>query len=142
MPKGVYVRSEAVRAEIGRRQAVRVGVKAAHYIPLPKRMASKTRRGGDDECWQWTGSGDGKGYGKINIDGRMVHAHRVAWQLANGPIPDGLHVLHTCDNRGCVNVRHLWLGTHQDNMRDRDHKRAMRQAASEAFHTIPRDGEF
>lgn len=74
--------------------------------------------GGPEACWPWTGSRTRTGYGKCSVDGRHVAAHRLAWQLTNGPIPDGLHVLHRCDNPPCCNPGHLFLGTHTDNVRD------------------------
>ena len=65
---------------------------------------------------------DSSGYGRIYIKDnrgrRMDLAHRVAWERANGPIPGGLFVRHSCDNRGCVNTEHMFLGTHKDNMYD------------------------
>lgn len=70
-------------------------------------------------CVEWKKACDSDGYGMRSWHGKSVRAHRVAWMVMNGPIPDGLHVLHSCDNRRCVNVDHLRLGTHQENMRDR-----------------------
>lgn len=70
------------------------------------------------DCWIWTGGGDRHGYGRFWYDGKMQLSHRVNWLLHNGPIPDGLCVLHTCDNPPCVNPAHLWLGTQADNMHD------------------------
>lgn len=80
-----------------------------------------TLRAGADECWEWQGFKH-KGYGRIRIGANAVGAHRVRYQLENGPIPDGLTVLHRCDNPGCNNPAHLFLGTNLDNNRDRDAK--------------------
>lgn len=71
-----------------------------------------------DGCWTWTGSKDGDGYGFVGRD----RAHRFSYELANGPIPKGLCVLHTCDNPPCVRPDHLFLGTHADNVADRHAK--------------------
>ena len=77
-----------------------------------------------DGCWLWTGSKTGPGpyttggYGTVYWRGEYLLAHRVMWELANGPIPEGMHVLHRCDVRNCVRPDHLFLGTHQDNMAD------------------------
>ena len=75
----------------------------------------------DDGCWLWTGWTNPSGYGVFDVarNDRGHRAHRFAWKLSHGPIAAGLHVLHKCDVRNCVNPDHLYLGTHQDNMRDR-----------------------
>lgn len=69
-------------------------------------------------CWIWTGYADDQGRGQIRINGATKRAHRISWELTNGPIPDGLHCLHHCDVPSCVNPDHLYIGTHQDNMDD------------------------
>lgn len=72
----------------------------------------------DDKCWLWNGACNWKGYGVTWWQKKFNRAHRVSWLITNGNIPNGLFVLHTCDVRNCVNPKHLFLGTHQDNMKD------------------------
>lgn len=71
-----------------------------------------------ESCWLWRGAVDTAGYGDCWFRGRTTGAHRVSWQIFRGEIPDGLFVLHKCDNPICVNPDHLFLGTHSDNMQD------------------------
>jgi hypothetical protein len=74
-----------------------------------------------ERCWEWLGSQDRFGYGVIGASQhqRARKAHRVSWELHNGPIPEGLYVLHRCDNPPCVRPEHLYLGTDKENARDR-----------------------
>jgi hypothetical protein len=83
-----------------------------------RRFWTYVDKAGPDECWLWNISVGGPGYGQIWRVDRMVAAHRTAYELTNGPIPDGMHVLHSCDVRACCNPAHLHIGTHQDNMRE------------------------
>jgi HNH endonuclease len=76
-----------------------------------------------DGRWEWTGGYGLDGYGKTTVHYRTTRAHRAAWALERGPIPDGALVLHRCDNPRCVRASHLFLGTQLDNMRDRAKKR-------------------
>lgn len=73
-------------------------------------------------CREWQGGCDRFGYGRIMIDGKRKLAHRVVWELENGPIPDGMCILHRCDNPKCNLVSHLFLGTKSDNAKDRNDK--------------------
>lgn len=83
------------------------------------RFWSKADVRGPNECWPWLRSVDRCGYGKFQVGARSNDvAHRVAWRLVNGPVPEGLYVLHHCDNPPCVNPRHLYTGTQFDNMHD------------------------
>lgn len=76
-----------------------------------------------DTCHLWTAYVEPAGYGKLRVGNTNQRTHRIAWQLHTGmPVPDNLLVLHKCDVRNCVNPEHLFLGDHEDNVRDMDEK--------------------
>ncbi|MGE3598815.1 MAG: HNH endonuclease [Dehalococcoidia bacterium] len=77
---------------------------------------------GPDACWEWTRSRIHDGYGRFWDTKRMWRAHRFAWTITHGDIPDGIVVLHKCDNPPCCNPSHLALGTTSDNNWDKVHK--------------------
>lgn len=72
----------------------------------------------DTPCIEWSGYRNKDGYGKKSYKGKSRFVHRVEWIEANGPIPDGLNVLHKCDNRACYRLDHLFLGTQRQNVLD------------------------
>ena len=89
--------------------------------PLEKRFWAKVDKRGPDECWEWQGWRNKTNYGHISRGGhrgRQPGTHIVSWEIHNGPISDGLWVLHKCDNPPCCNPAHLFLGTRQDNVDD------------------------
>lgn len=88
------------------------------YTPEQRFWNKVDRSGGDDACWIWTARARFAGYGQIWWHGHVERAHRVAYELGRGPIPDGLFVLHSCDNPPCCNPAHLFLGTSKDNSDD------------------------
>lgn len=121
------VRDADTRATVARdREITGAGVQLSSSVQ-PKasdgiRFWRHVDKSGD--CWVWTArrAKGSKGYGLTTIGRVTVKAHRLSWQLANGPIPSGLHVCHRCDNPPCVRPDHLFLGTHQDNMADKVRK--------------------
>lgn len=85
--------------------------------PHAPRFWGRVDKSGD--CWLWTGGTSSGGYGAATWpNGQQTTAHRVSWEITYGPIPDGMQVLHRCDNPACVRPDHLFLGTQQDNMDD------------------------
>ena len=71
-----------------------------------------------ESCWFWKGAKTGHGYGSMKVNGKMISAHRLSYELFVGPLPYGKILLHSCDNRLCVRPGHLKPGTHKDNTQD------------------------
>lgn len=93
------------------------------YPTLEDAFWAHVKKGNEGQCWDWQGHiPAGRGYGVLNYNRKFYRVHRLSWEIHNGPIPDGLFVCHTCDRRRCVNISHLWLGTHEDNQNDKIEK--------------------
>ncbi len=88
-------------------------------LSLRERLAAGSAYNSETGCIVWTRSrARPQDYGQIWWEGRLQRTHRLAWMLQNGPIPSNMRVCHHCDNPPCINVNHLFLGTHADNMHD------------------------
>lgn len=101
---------------------------------------SKVEKRGEDECWNWIGYKNAGGYGRVQINEWQYYAHRVIFNLVNPGVIDlkapkqtdekGF-LLHTCDNPSCCNPKHLWVGTHRDNMEDKVKKNRQKKFPSD-----------
>ena len=94
---------------------------ARFWSKVDKDGPVQPHRPGIDQCWVWLGSLR-KGYGYIRVFGVNYRAHRLSWLLSGSSIPEGLCVLHRCDNPSCVRPEHLWVGTQLENIADRHRK--------------------
>lgn len=93
--------------------------KKCHPLELFSRHVKELENG----CWIWIGGTTPRGYGCQKIEGKMVRAHRLSYQIFKGPIPEKMYVCHTCDVPLCVNPDHLFIGTPLDNVNDMRNKR-------------------
>ena len=119
-------------------------VRKGNCISAAERFWAKVEKHGPDECWPWRGAITSQhGYGNTAWEGHHLGAHKVAWILTNGYVPEGKCVLHKCDNRVCCNPGHFYLGSKVDNSLDKmvrgrdpfakltpDHVREIRAALS------------
>ena len=121
------------------------GVNPGHKpIPVKVRLIRNCdMSGGPDSCWIWKSEGVSGKYGQITYDNKKWKANRLSWTIFVGPIPEGKIVCHTCDVRSCINPKHLFIGTYQDNMDDMKSKgRDRRIGATEKIGSKHKDAKL
>jgi hypothetical protein len=91
-------------------------------LDLLKATLFNRSRLSESGCWIWVGSRGPNGYGMMSRNSKTVRVHRVSCEAYHGPIPDGMSVLHSCDNPSCINPDHLRVGTHQENVAEREER--------------------
>jgi hypothetical protein len=106
-------------------------------LPVEARVWASIHIWPPDQCWPWIASQTDSGYGRLKVGKHYERAHRLVWELLNGPIPDGLVVRHNCDNKLCCNPEHLLLGTQADNIADRvERDRSVNHHSAEAITAV------
>ena len=116
--KAFSVRASAVARGNRGRFCSRQCVNDNRSTGFDERFWSRVDSSDPDGCWLWAAGAFEGGYGAMVYGGKLCKASRIAWELTNGPIPDGLWVLHRCDNPPCCNPAHLFIGTPRDNTHD------------------------
>lgn len=113
-----------------------------------ERFWERVDKRGSNDCWNWTGATRGNPkneYGVVWNGKKNIAAHRFSYELVNGPIPKGMFACHKCDNTFCVNPKHIFIGTHTDNMRDKIKKgrdRNKNKTRCPAGHTYSKENTY
>jgi hypothetical protein len=105
---------------------------------VEERFNKKYKINETTDCWEWQYATNNLGYGFFRNNDKMRLAHRVSYEINNGPIPSGMCVCHLCDNPVCVNPDHLWLGTVKENMHDMIKKGRANKRTKEDGFRLPR----